>query len=478
MPERGTSDGSNASNGINDFSFLVAAPPANTAFDFLNSTCIKATDATVTFADAETSQAPNATTSCSYGNSAYAYKAYNAVADTFSNYLGTFIQAPPDNSSGSFAIFQGLSDAQINGTWNLFIDYELGGFTDCNGGACSVASISNWTLTVYYTPTVLTPTTTSLSSSSSTAFTTSPSNSVTLTASVTSTGGTVNSGTVTFQDGGTNLTCAGGNQTVSGGSATCVVSFSTEGKHSLTAIYNPGTGFSGSNSDTSPYGLTSYNHTAQSGNQYCNNGTVTATGDNGIITTPLPSYIFVGSPDITTTPSGGGIIDTVTVELKSLSTGSGAGEEQQNFLLVGPNGGTLLFAANGGTETVSQSVSGLSFADSGSVLPYDTAFDSSTTYTPFSYFNEEGEAETGTAAFPSGTPSFALANEAAPTGAATFESAYTGGSATGTWLLYYGSTGNGNSTVGGWCVDFTMTGGAATTTSVSSSADPGNERAI
>ncbi|HEX4039550.1 MAG TPA: Ig-like domain repeat protein [Acidobacteriaceae bacterium] len=453
-------------NGINDYSFLLAAP-SGPAFDFLNSTCYDATNATLTLADSESDQAPDGGTACSYGNSAYGYQSYNNGAtvglDSFPDYAGTFVQAE-SAGTGTFGLFQNVSDP--NDTWSLQIAYELGTYNDCLDTSCAEVSIKNWTLTVYYDAS-LASTTTSLSSSSLAPFTSGANSSVILTATVTSGGGGVNGGTVAFYDGTNQVSCLGGDSVVSGGTASCTTSFATEGTHSLTAVYSGTTDYAGSNNDGSPVSVIASNHTSQSGNSYCNNGTLTS-GD--IVTTPLPSHIFIGSPDSTSAPTGGGEIDTVSLTLKSLNTGSGAGEEQQNFLLVGPGGQELLFGANGGTETVSEAATNLIFADSGTALAYDTLFSSNTTYQPFSYFNEPGESITGTAAFPGVTPSFSMANEAAPTGTATFGSTYTGAAATGTWSLYYSSTGNGSSTVGGWCADFSMTGGAATSTSVSSGA--------
>ncbi len=468
-----------SSNGLNNFSFLLAPPNVSSsekAFDFLNSTCDTASNATLTIDGSASSQAPDGDTNCSYSGSS-TYKPYNAsgLTDVWPAAIGSnFVQAPPD-STGSFAIFNYSNTSEPVGTWTLYISDEN---PDCFETPCDAVSISGWTLSITFTPPSSADfTTTSLSPSASTVLIC-PSGfsgsctpgTVTLTATVTDTtnsGTTVDGGTVTFFNGASAITCSGGDQTVSSGTATCVASFSPpEGAQTLTASYGGVSGtFDSSNSNGSPVTVTASDHTQQSGNQYCNIGTLTS-GD--IVTTPLPSNIFIGSPDITTAPSGGGLIDTVSVTLQTLSTGSEAGEEQQNFLLVGPNGGILLFDANGGTETVSQSLTSLAFADSGSTLAYDTALTSSTTYKPLSYFNEEGESQTGQAAFPSGTPSFSTTNEAAPTGSATFESTYTGSGATGTWSLYYSSTGNNSSTVGGWCLDFTMTGGAATTTTVSS----------
>lgn len=60
--------------------------------------------------------------------------------------------------------------------------------------------------------------------------------SVTLTATVTAASGTP-TGTVVFRDGGTAITCSGGSQTLSSGTATCVVAWASTGTRNLTATY-------------------------------------------------------------------------------------------------------------------------------------------------------------------------------------------------------------------------------------------------
>ena len=89
---------------------------------------------------------------------------------------------------------------------------------------------------------------TALSSSLNPAFSSAPGNSVTLSAVVTSTGGTVNQGTIEFTDGGNAIPGCGA-QAVSNGNATCTTSFATNGAHSLAATYSGAIGFTTS-SDT------------------------------------------------------------------------------------------------------------------------------------------------------------------------------------------------------------------------------------
>jgi hypothetical protein len=472
--------------GLNDYAFLVASPGNSKALDFWDDGCQQSvSNDTFVFDDSASSVVPNggkSPTLCSSGyptpNDLLAYQPFAEYPDTFVSYSGSFTEANPAGTS-TFMTFEDLSGSQVNGTWNLYVGYQYNPQTisDCsdeNSPSCSTVSITNWTVAVYYIPAAV-GTTTSLSSSATNnaVFSSSPNDSTTLTATVTSTGGTVNTGTVTFYDGANTASCSGANPAaVSGGTATCNASFSgaAEGTHQLTADYNGGTGFDGS--DSSALGLLVYNHTAQSGNTYCNNGTVSSVDTS---TTPLPSYVFIGSPDTTTAPSGGGVIDTVTVKLNSLDTGPDAAQEQQNLLLVGPGGQLIVFNANSGSNTVSANVSDVTFSDSGSTLapspqPGTTALSSNTTYKPTSYFVDSTEGSpTEQSAFPSGTPMFSVANNAAPTGSATFGSTFSGAAATGTWTLYYSNWENGTATVGGWCVSFTMGGGDATSTTVSSS---------
>lgn len=455
------------SDGLNDFSFLLAPPgSSNTAFDFLNATCNTASNTTLTIEEnAPQGQAPDGDTNCSYAGSSYAYSPYNTASaqDVWPGISNPIMDAPPRNQSGTFDVFSGLSGSAVNGAWTLYIGDQVP--NDCSG-ACSKVSITSWTLTITYSASAVS-TTTSLAPSSNMVFTSGNDSGITLTATVTSSGGTP-TGTVAFYDNGS-LISGCGSAALGGGQATCTTAFSTEGTQSLTASYTPSGSYSASNSDNSPAIVTSSNHTAQSGNQYCNNGTLTSAD---IVTSPLPSKIFIGSPDNTSAPTGGGTISSVSLTLKSVNTGSQAAENDQQFLLAGPGGNILVFAANAGSVTDGSSFDNVIFEDSASSLApspsSNTGIANNTSYKPTDYFDESpAGSATGQAAFPSGTPSFTTADQAAPTGLATFQSQFTGG-ATGAWSLYYSNIENGSATVGGWCLNFTMTGGTPTSTSVTS----------
>jgi len=71
--------------------------------------------------------------------------------------------------------------------------------------------------------------------------------SVTYTATVSAASGTP-TGSVTFRDGGSTLTCTGGSQTLSAGTATCTVAPPSAGTRSITAAYAGSAPYSGSSS--------------------------------------------------------------------------------------------------------------------------------------------------------------------------------------------------------------------------------------
>src|SRR6185436_2457805 len=103
-------------------------------------------------------------------------------------------------------------------------------------------------------------------------FTTAPVNATTLTATVMSGGSPVTEGTVTFVDstfGGT--LCS--NVALNGsGQATCSASFANEGNHTITANYSGSANFISSSANVVQ---TVNNHTAVSGNTFCNTGSLT-----------------------------------------------------------------------------------------------------------------------------------------------------------------------------------------------------------
>ena len=168
--------------------------------------------------------------------------------------------------TGTFSnVFGGLTGSSANGTWTV---YMVDGGVQY-GQAQALGSIASLTLTLTWNASE-SATTTSLASNLNPSYTTSPNNSVTLTATVTSSG-TVSGGTVSFFDGGSAISCSGGNQIVSNGSATCITTFSTQGVHSLTASYGGSGSFAASGLSTA-VSQTVNGHTTQSVTPFATTG--------------------------------------------------------------------------------------------------------------------------------------------------------------------------------------------------------------
>ncbi len=242
----------------------------------------------------------------------------------------SFTSAGPTSTGTLLGQFGGISP---NGTWQLFAVDRIGGET---------ASIGSWCLN--FTVSSGDATSTNVTSSTNPSYTNSPNNSVTFTATVTDTahsGTQVNEGTVTFADGGANLSCSPA--FVSGGTASCTTSFSTEGNHSITAAYSGTANFAESNGSLTQ---TVYNHTTVSLNSgvysYCNAGPfdIPAGGANHNAgpSGPYPEDIFVsGLP---------GTINKVTVSLSGYESNAPG---DIDMMLVGPcqTNGCTPTAANG-----------------------------------------------------------------------------------------------------------------------------------
>ena len=152
---------------------------------------------------------------------------YNVTVDTFPAPAPASINAPAPTGSATFASV--YSTTNPNGTWSLYaVDDGIGGGTSSLGGWCV-----NFTVTPFAT-------TTTVTSSQNPSIV---GQSVTFTASVTSTGGTPTVGTVQFMDGATPL---GGAIALNGsGQASISTSGLTAGSHTITAQYSGATAGAG-----------------------------------------------------------------------------------------------------------------------------------------------------------------------------------------------------------------------------------------
>ncbi len=367
-------------------------------------------------------------------------------------------QSAPATLNGTFG------NISPNGTWGLYL--ENGFPADCDAGGCESSSLgsatdSPWSLNITTTGATNDSTTTSLTSDNNPSFTSDPGKAVNLTATVsdsTSSGTSVNSGTVAFTDGGASLSC-GSVPVSSSGTATCSTSFSSEGSHAIKAAYSGGGTFNPS-SDTLTQ--TVYAQTNVSNTTYCNNAglTIPASGSNGSApfgANPYPSKVFVGSgggiPSNGDTNGLGGTIQNVSLQLENLTFNN---PDFVGFMLVSPTGTAYDLMSYAGGSSQINGVN-LNLEDGQTLLPKTTV--STGNYSPASYVYAGSDTWTGSA------PS--TFDSATPRGSATFASEFGGQDPNGAWSLYAEARGGGFSgSLGDWCLNFTTASGAATSTAV------------
>ncbi len=276
-----------------------------------------------------------------------------------------------------------------------------------------------------------------------------------VTATVTSGGNPVTSGTVTINDNSTGATLVSGAALNGSGQVAVSTSSLSEGDHNITAAY------SGVNNDFDPSTsaslwlrentMTSVSGAGTAANPalYCNAGGITLPGGaapNDIgAAAPNPSNIFV-----TSLP---GTLDKVKVELLGFFTDSDPSINDTSSLLVGPNGTGYDFYSGTGASNTILSPGNFIFSDAaGSEVP-QTSY-ASGTYLPTSY----DTTDTFTAS-PSGfytlPGSFDYAqphsNPFSFNGAS--EGAFTSINPNGTWSLYFDqNTHEAGAGATGWCV--------------------------
>lgn len=357
-----------------------------------------ANNATITFADGS----PSLPTHGAITSGTYAPTNVNpgGTPDTFPSPAPT-----PSTQTTLGGAFTGLSP---NGTWSLYINDDNTGDT---------GTLSGWSLTIT-TTSAAASTTTSVTSSPNPALTT---QSVTDTATVTSGGSPVTSGSVTFSDGSTVIAS---NVALNGSGQASTSSTLSEGTHTITATYSGTADFLASNGSTSEV----VDHpTTNTGTTYCNTGPITipAVGD----ATPYASHITVpelSSAPIAVTASVSGLSHTSPIDI--------------DMLLVGPGGQNVEPMSDVGGGSAVSGVN-LTFADGNPSIP--TTSLASGTYAP------TNDTTDGADTFPSPAP--------APS-SATAMSTFAGVPANGTWSLYVvdDASGDSGSISGGWCVSFTL----------------------
>ena len=446
-----------------EVNLMLVSPNGSQALVFLGGDCGEGggtppNNLTMTLADSGSGFPPNgsynstctATTYKPYVNEQYATGNSGTCSSSLYSSPAPTNAPCANNPNGSNTFTSVFTGASPNGTWEIYA-YNSGGDTG------SISGI-NLAITTEVTEAA---TTTSVSGSSTQAFTTSPGNTDEYTATVTSGGNAVNEGVVQFYDNGAAI---GSTQAVnSSGQASYTETFSAsspEGQHSITATYTDtatSPKYEGSNSDTNPFHVFVDNHTTVSNNGYtfCNNGTITISS-NGT-TSPYPQHVYVNGL------SGG--LASVSLTLNNINGSYGLADWY--VLLVGPDGKVFVPLATAGGYAATHGVT-LTLSDSGAsylAQPNSDTAPASGTYLPTAY---------STFSLSSPAPSSGY-NYPYSEGTATFSSTFASENLSNPsqpWSLYIYDDGGDTDTVGGYCLNFVTNNAAATTTTVSASPNP------
>jgi subtilisin-like proprotein convertase family protein len=270
-------------------------------------------------------------------------------------------------------------------------------------------------------------TTTSVASSNNPSFTTAPDNLVTFTASVTSNGSVLTTGTATFTNGATVL---GTTNLNSSGQAAITTGFSSEGNHIITATFNEACPYAASNGSVTQVVS---NHTTVTGTTYCNNASGITINDN-TIAAPYPSNIYVSGLT--------GSVTKLTVSINGFTHGFTGNVD---VLLVGPGNRELVLLSNVGNTAVSNVNLTLDDA-AASQMPLGGAL-ASGTFRPTAY--------APVLAFASPAPTLAVGDLAAPAGTGTL-ALFNNIDPNGTWSLYVRDHLTGNTgSISSWCLNIT-----------------------
>ena len=446
--------------------FLLVAPDRSKAYnlDFMSDVGVSGSQASVnlTFADLN----PSAPSAGSLSSGTYEATDNHSSADTFPASLvpapslpGTINYAQPHffTPGSPFTFAQAFDGANGNGDWALFGINSTGTTINVTGGWCLAFDVNNGS-----------PTTTTLTSPVNPAATGS---SVTLTATVTSGGDPISSGTVTFTENGVSPAGVGANTVSLNGSGQASISTSalTEGDHNITATYN-GVSNTFDSSSASLWQRIDTTSTVSGTNPVtvCNPGGITLpnqapSADNIGAAAPNPSNIFVSNLP--------GALSSVDVDLVNFQTNNLADSVLwTSSLLVGPGASTAssidFFSGTGLTDNNTKLAEGnYIFSDSGTGEVPQADYGPGT-YKPTSYAN--GQIKGSYTASPSGFYTLpGTYNYAAPRGTTTFDDLYNDTTnPNGTWSLYFyqNTSLDGPATATAWCMDFNLSLPAVTVT--------------
>ena len=455
-----TLNGLSASSGLGPgYAYLLVAPDKSKAYNltFLANAGGSASQPSVdlSFAD-NNSSAPldgplsaNTYEATDLSSSASAFMASTSPAPALP---GTINYAQPDYfGTSAVNLSTAFGGADGNGDWALYAYNETGVVINVTGGWCLSFTLNNGAIT-----------TTSLASSANPGYAGSAG---TLTATVTSGGNPVTTGTVTIIDNSTGTTLANG--VTPNGSGQVQVSTSTlsEGDHDISASYS---GVSGTWDPSSATVWQREDHattlsglgTSSSPAVLCNPGGITLPNqslDAGNVGAAVqnPSNIFARNLP--------GTISSVELELENFQNPSGEAADTilwTSSLLVGPGATTAnsidFFSGTGTADNDTLlSAGNYFFSDTASATVPQANFGPST-YEPTSYSNSA--ISNKYTASPSGFYTLPGSwNYAQPRGSTTFGDLFDNTSPNGVWSLYlYQNThvdGPGT-TASGWCMSF------------------------
>jgi len=352
---------------------------------------------------------------------------------------GPYARPAPTGSATLGSVFGGASP---NGAWKLYVTDDADTFTG------NIAE--GWALELTYAAAA--PTTTTLTSSKNPSL---AGDAVTFTAHVEKTAdGTDATGTtVTFKDGGTTLAAVpvGAN-----GDATLTTSSLTEGTHAITAQHDGDDALAPSSATVTQV---VDNPTVVTGDAHCNPGTIVANDAFGLSTpgtaSPYPSRVFVSGLS--------GTVTDLSVTLKDVDE---ANAQDLDVVLVGPDGQALVVVSDAGGETALADRT-VTFDDAAlaELAAGSGGWGSAERVRPF-----DGAA--GIDGYPSPAP--AAPDSPAPTGNATFASAFAGDDPNGAWKLYVvdDQLGGSGAISGGWCLNVSTVPALPTSTTLTSSPNP------
>jgi len=350
--------------------------------------------------------------------------------------------------AGGYSTLNGtFAGGGANNNWTLTI------YNDDNGGRLDPISITGWALTMTFN--IVASDSTSTTIASGTANPAPLATNITYTATVkdtTHTSTTVNSGTVTFKSNGSAISCkSGSNTTVSGGTATCITSFASQGLYDVSASYGGDTTISpqlqSSSSTNDAFQIVENATTHPNSTTWCNTGGFTVPGET--VGSVYPSVISISGSSQT----------VLNVEVQLL--GMSGDFFDTRHMLAGPKGTntSLVFLENAFGFGPYSSMN-LNFLDGAASASGGTP--SNNTNWEATVFNNGEPLTFDTASAPNYDSSIpqvpATFKYAQPVGTNTFTSSFTGISPNGDWALYAENplTVSTETIGGGWCLNFTL----------------------